>query len=393
MQLKILDIPKSQHSESLHLWFPNLFEFKGGIQVYLQDVLEAIQEQLPDLSLCIFDKLDRTKPVDKFNSTNYSFIFSGHFSGYLQTIHFTLNLIKKALLNQPTYILCGHLNFAPVAFWINRFTGIPYSIIVYGVDAWEIQSRWKIKALHAAQRIISISSYTSDRLIHEQGLPPEKIDLLPVTFDASRFKLSPKPDYLLERYGLKPSQPIILTVTRLSSTDGYKGYDQILQALPQIKHQLPDVHYILVGKGDDRPRIEQLIDKLGLQDSVTLAGFIPDSELGDHYNLCDVFAMPSRGEGFGIVYLEALACGKPTLGGNQDGAIDALCHGELGALVNPEDVAEIAETLIQILQGVYPNPLMYQPEALRQKVIDTFGFERFKQTLAELIQNSIAISK
>jgi len=104
--------------------------------------------------------------------------------------------------------------------------------------------------------------------------------------------------------------------------------------------------------------------------------------------MCDVFAMPSRGEGFGIVYLEALACGKPTLGGNQDGAIDALCHGELGALIDPQDVDAIAQTLIQILQGTYPNPLMYQPEALRQKVIDTFGFVRFQHTLAEVMKNS-----
>ncbi len=95
--------------------------------------------------------------------------------------------------------------------------------------------------------------------------------------------------------------------------------------------------------------------------------------------------MPSKGEGFGIVYLEALACGKPTLGGDRDGAIDALCHGELGALVNPDNIEEIAKTIIQILQGIYPHPIMYQPELLRQKVIETFGFDRFKQTLAKLM--------
>jgi glycosyltransferase involved in cell wall biosynthesis len=149
------------------------------------------------------------------------------------------------------------------------------------------------------------------------------------------------------------------------------------------------MHYMIVGKGDDRPRIEQLIREYQLQDCVTLAGFIPDAELCDYYNLCDVFVMPSKLEGFGIVYLEALACGKPTMGGDRDGAIDALCHGELGALVNPDDVGDIAQTILQILQGAYPNSLIYQPEALRQKVIDAFGFEQFKQTLAELMKNSL----
>ncbi len=136
-----------------------------------------------------------------------------------------------------------------------------------------------------------------------------------------------------------------------------------------------------------RPRIEKLIAELDLQDCVTLTGFIPDTELNDHYNLCDVFAMPSKGEGFGIVYLEALACGKPTLGGDRDGAIDALCQGELGILVNPNDIGAIAQNLSQILQGTHPHPLIYQPEILRQKVIDTFGFAQFQKTLKELMKD------
>jgi glycosyltransferase involved in cell wall biosynthesis len=246
------------------------------------------------------------------------------------------------------------------------------------------------QALHNADRILSISSYTRDRLIKEQNLDPNKISLLPCTFEANQFKISPKPAYLLEQYRFKPDQPIILTVSRLSAVEQYKGYDKILEALPQIRQTIPNVHYIIAGKGDDRPRIEQLIAQLGLQDCVTLAGFVPDEQLGDYYNLCDLFAMPSKCEGFGIVYLEALACGKPTLGGNRDGAIDALCHGELGALVDPDDVGAITQTIIQILQKTYPNSLLYNPEALRQRVIDVYGFERFQQTLAQYIDEFFA---
>jgi glycosyltransferase involved in cell wall biosynthesis len=95
--------------------------------------------------------------------------------------------------------------------------------------------------------------------------------------------------------------------------------------------------------------------------------------------------MPSKGEGFGIVYLEALACGKATIGGNQDGAIDALCNGELGALVDPDSIEQISKTLISILQGTYVNTLMYNPEALRQKVINIFGFEQFKKKMHNLL--------
>jgi phosphatidyl-myo-inositol dimannoside synthase len=371
-----------------HLWVPNLFEFKGGIQVYLQDVLEAIQYESLGLSLSVFDKLDRYLPKGRLGVERVSFFFSGNFPRFLQTLHFSINLILGALNERPNLILCGHLNFSPIAFWIHRWTRIPYWIVVYGTDAWDVQNHWKIKALHAADKIISISHYTRDRLIDEQGISPDKIKILPVTFDANRFEIGAKPDYLLRRYGLEQQQPILLTVCRLSSSDRYKGYDQILQALPEIRRRIPTIHYLLVGKGDDRPRIEQLIAELNLQECVTLTGFIPESELCDHYNLCDVFAMPSKGEGFGIVYLEALACGKPALGGNQDGAIDALCQGELGALVDPDDVDAIANTLIQILQGTYPSPLMYQPELLRQKIIELFSVEQFNKTLSELIKTS-----
>jgi glycosyltransferase involved in cell wall biosynthesis len=242
-------------------------------------------------------------------------------------------------------------------------------------------------ALHHADLILAVSGYTRDRLIKEQNLDPDKISVLYNTFDADKFVPASKPTYLLDRHQLKPEQPTILTVGRLSASEQYKGYDQIIRAIPKIRDLIPDVHYIIVGKGDDKLRIDQLITELKLETCVTLAGFVPEAELCDYYNLCDLFAMPSKGEGFGIVYLEALACGKPVLGSNQDAAVDALCHGKLGALVNPDDVDEIAQTIIQILQGTYPNPLMYQPESLRQQVIDTFGFEQFQKTLAGYLRD------
>ena len=377
----------NKNKNNIHLWFPNLFEFTGGIQTYCLFFLQAIQNVCPDHHYHVFIKHDKNSSPNFSSITPTQFHFAGSTPLALRTLVFAAQLIGWGIWKRPNLIITGHLNFTVAAYWLKRLTNIPYWTTAYGIEAWDIQNASVIKALHNADRILSISSYTRDRLIKEQNLDPNKIVILPCQFEPSRFKIAPKPTYLLEKYGLKREQPIILTVARLAEVERYKGYDQILQALPQIRQQIPDIHYIIVGKGNDETRIKQLITQLGLQDYVTLAGFIPDEQLCDYYNLCDVFAMPSKKEGFGIVYLEALACGKPVLGGNQDGAVDALCHGKLGALVNPDDVDEIARTIIQILQGTYPHHLMYQPESLRQQVIDTFGFEQFQKTLAGYLQD------
>jgi len=372
----------------LHLWFPGLFKFKGGIQVYTAFTLNALQQTYSKAHYDVFLKNDADFPTDHQFLERTRFHCTGEISSNLRTLIYALKLFRFGLQEKPNLIMVGHIHFTPPANWLKKIRGIPYWVFAYGIEAWDIQSPNLKKALHCADRILAISNYTRNRLIQDQNIDPARIFLLPCTLDPSGFQIKPKPIYLLTRHHLNPDQPTILTVARLSEVERYKGYDQILKALPKIRQVIPNVHYVLVGKGGDRPRIENLITQLQLQDCVTLAGFIPDEELCDYYNLCDVFAMPSKREGFGIVYLEALACGKPTLGGNQDGAVDALCNGTLGALVNPDNIEEIAQTLIQILQGNYPNALMYQPEQLRQKVIDTYGFERFKQTLAGYLAES-----
>ncbi|MEH2028146.1 MAG: glycosyltransferase [Nostoc sp.] len=370
----------------LHLWFPNIFEFKGGIQVYSAFLLEALQSLYPQIKYEVFLKHDTCITPNFSLKTNTKFHFAGKWNKTLRTLVFASKIFGYGFWQRPSLIISSHLNFTVVAYLLKYLTGIPYWAVAHGVDAWNITNPTLKTALSHADRILAVSEYTRDRLLKEQNLNPAKVSVLPNTFDTQRFQIAPKPQYLLERHSLTVEQPIILTVARLDNSERYKGYDQILVAMAEIRLAIPNAHYILVGKGSDRPRIEQLISRLNLDDCVTLAGFIPDSELCDYYNLCDVFAMPSKGEGFGIVYLEALACGKPTLAGNQDGAVDALCNGELGVLVNPDDVNTIALTLIQILQGTYPHPILYQPQILREQVIARFGFEQFQQTLAKLIQ-------
>ncbi|MDZ7962628.1 MAG: glycosyltransferase [Aulosira sp. DedQUE10] len=369
-----------------HLWIPALSSNNGGIQRYSSFLLQTLLTLEPELNYDIFLKHDIQTPSDISYRPNLHFHWAGIYPPNLRTLAFATQIFSRGMWQSPNLVISTHLNFTILAYWLKRLRGIPYWTIAHGIEAWNIQNLALQNALQAADRILCVSGYTRDRLLTEQNLDPNKICVLPNTFDPNRFQPAPKPNYLLLRYGLQQQQPVILTVARLSEAEQYKGYDQILRAMPQIRQIIPDVHYMIVGKGNDKNRIEQMITKLGLQNCVTLAGFVPEEQLCDYYNLCDVFAMPSKGEGFGIVYLEALGCGKPVLGGNQDGAIDALCHGEMGVLVNPSDVESIAQALIQILQGTDPNRLLYRPESLRQKVIDTFGFEQFQRTLEKYLE-------
>jgi len=297
--------------KEIHVWLPGIFDYKGGIQVYSTFLVQALEQVLPNSNRCIFLKNDRPKTDDLGFDPQTQFHFAGQWdSTPWHTAFFSSQVLRAAIFNRPDLIICGHVNFSPLAANISNSFNIPYWVIVHGIDVWNLSDPAKINALKSANRIISVSQYTGDRLVKEQNISPNQISLLPNTFNINKFIIAPKPQYLLEKFNLNPDQPVILTIARLAEEEGYKGYDQIIRALPKIIKTIPNIHYLIGGKGGDRLRIEKLIQDLNLENHVTLAGFIPDEELCDYYNLCDVFAMPSKGEGFGIVYLEAMACGK-----------------------------------------------------------------------------------
>ena len=233
--------------------------------------------------------------------------------------------------------------------------------------------------------MVSVSRHTERRLIEEQDLDPSRIALLPGTFDPDLFQPREPSSSLRGRLGIEPGQPVLLTVARLAGPERHKGYDVVLEALPGIRARIPGVHYVLVGEGNDRARIEGRVRELDLGSCVTLAGFVPDAELPDYYSLCSAFAMPSKREGFGIVYLEAMACGKPAIAGDRDGARDALLDGEIGVLVDPDDVEAFAAAAVEVLSGNHPNRAIYDSVGLRRRVIESFGPERFRERLEHIL--------
>ena len=172
--------------------------------------------------------------------------------------------------------------------------------------------------------------------------------ILPNCVDLERFQPQDRNSTLVERYGLQSSK-VILTVGRLAAAERYKGFDQVIELMPQLLKRFPTLKYLIVGDGDDRARLEAKAGALGVSDRVVFTGHIPETEKVAHYNLADVYVMPSTGEGFGIVLIEAAACGVPVVGSRVDGSREALLDGRLGRLVDPAQADELLDAVSAVL--------------------------------------------
>jgi len=237
-----------------------------------------------------------------------------------------------------------------------RLFGIPYINYIHGEEItthapYRFFGRRRRNYLDKADGIVAVSRFTRQALIEQMGVSPDKITLIENGVDAERFQPAPKDPTLIARYQLQGKQ-ILLTVGRLVER---KGIDMMLQALPRILQICPAAHYIVVGEGEYRQSLENLVVELGLQSSVTFTGRIDYAELAAHYQLCDLFVMPNRElanhdtEGFGLVYLEANACGKAAISGLAGGVVEAVRHGENGLNVDGTNPEAIAAAVIDLL--------------------------------------------
>jgi glycosyltransferase involved in cell wall biosynthesis len=222
--------------------------------------------------------------------------------------------------------------------------------------------------------------------------------VLPNCVDLSAFVPGPKSGALLERYGLR-GKKILMTLGRLASEERYKGFDEVLEVLPQLSRVIPDLAYLICGDGADRNRLVAKAKGLGLGviehgqtgpasdisvsvPRVIFAGRIADKEKADHFRLADVYVMPSSGEGFGIVYLEALACGVPVIGSKADGSREALLNGKLGTLVDPRDPDELITAIVRGLSGSSEKA---RSAPLNGESVEFFSAARFEQRVHEIL--------
>lgn len=347
----------------------------GGIALYNRDVIEAMCLDPTIGEVVALPRVAKLPLVgDLPDKLDFDLSALGGFGAYVRAV------MRAMRRGRYDLVYCAHLNLLPLARVVASLLRKPLVLAIYGIDAWEPSQRaWSRRLARSADHVMSISQVTLDRFRSWAAYPDAATTLMPNAIHLDEFAVGPKNPVLEERYGLK-GRKVVMTFGRLAGSERYKGFDRMLETLPTIVARRPDVSYVIAGDGSDRGRLEAKARDMGLADHVVFTGMVLDEEKADHYRLADVYSMPSRGEGFGFVLLEAMACGIPSIGSTRDGTREAMREGLLGPIVDPLDVEAVADAVISSLD---------RPRAIPAG-LDYFAFPEFAKRFAAMTSKLMA---
>ena len=286
-------------------------------------------------------------------------------------------------------VVALHPNLAPISQMMKvRAPRLRSIVFAHGVEVWTPLSLLRRRALARADRVVAPSADTLAHLAAQQGIPQDKLFLLPWALDPDWEErlpvasLSPPPEGF-------PSGRVILSVGRWSAAERYKGLDHLITVLPRLLGSAPDVSLVAIGDGDDRPRLESLAAECGVSGRVHFLTRVTQDELMSSYAHCTLFALPSGGEGFGLVFLEAMACGKPVIGGAHGGTPEIIEDGVSGILAPHGDWDALQRALESLLAD--PVRAAKMGERGRIRVQQEYRFGTFAARLNQLLDEVLAI--
>jgi len=270
----------------------------------------------------------------------------------------TLQVSRIVSRVRPDVIHCGKcLPEGLIAALVKRWHGLPFHCFVHGEELTlagtsKELTRLTRRVLRESAGVVANSRHTRDILMRTWELPEHHITVMHPGVDTLKFTPAPGSSVVRERLGWT-NRRVILTVGALQKR---KGQDMLIRALPAIRAKCPDVLYAIAGEGWERPYLEGLVAEHGVSDAVQFRGVPTDAELVDCYQQCDLFALPNRQvgwdfEGFGIVLLEAQACGKPVIAGRSGGTVEAMDPSSTGELVDCDTPDALAEAAVRLLES------------------------------------------
>ncbi len=344
---------------------PELFARESGIQRIMRLYLKALCDMADagdEVRLVVLN--DPDFPAARLQQHANEKLTQRHPCGRRKTA-FVWRALRAAA--GADRVVCGHLGQLSGA-WLARclHPRLEYSLVAHGIEVWRTYTWLERLALRRARRILCVSDFTRREMQRRIALPESRFVVVPNALDPL-FDHAPAGD------APAPGETVILTVARLDATERYKGVDHLIAAMPAVRRHVPAARLRVIGTGSDLPRLKDLAVRAGGNDAVEFAGFVDDAGLRAAYRACTLFALPSSGEGFGIVFLEAIAHGKPCLGARA-GATPEIIDDASGVLVDHGDIPQIAAKLVWALQR------QWNAEQIRQRAAQ-FSYPAFQERL------------
>ena len=273
---------------------------------------------------------------------------------FTRLIVYAIYFLRQLIVFKPDVVFSSTWQpYGPIIVTLARIFNFSSHFQVHGVEILTAQDNWlhkklMIYTLKRSNGIFAMGSFQLKNLV-KLGINKEKISIILDGTDPIKFRSGLDSSHLINKHNLK-GKKIILTVSNLYP---HKGQDKIIKTLPKIVESVPNIVYLIIGKGPQYNYLKSLSAKYGVKDKVIFTGYVDNDDLPYYYNLCDIFVMLSkevRGantgtEGYGLVFVEANACGKPTIGSRSGGIYDAIINGETGYLINSEDTNEILDKI------------------------------------------------
>lgn len=360
--------------------FPEL-DAPGGIQRAGRHLAFVLSEYADSHNMEYrFLSLNDSQELHRMHIADREFVFTGAARGKARFAATAMRAARR----RPKVVLAAHPNLAPIVTAMKVLAPRMKSIIcTHGVEVWEPLSLIRRQSLRRADLVLAPSRATADFVESVQGVPRKRIRVLPWALDPD-FETMATANAASKLPALFPTGPVILTVGRWVASERYKGMDTIILALPRLLLRWPDLQLVLVGSGDDRQWLESIAQESGVRLHVNFLANLPYSELSACYAACRIFALPSRGEGFGFVYLEAMARSKPVIGGAHGGAPEVIQDGHTGYLVQHGDSGQLATSIDAILSN--PELAGQMGKRGRERVDKEFRFNVFAKAFKKILR-------
>lgn len=351
---------------------PDLYERPGGIARYAQMVCCALASTNVQLQVVALMDHNEDGHAPTFNPSGKSYVACGG-----SRLLLARKCIEMTVRFSPDIILVGHVNFALLGFMLARLAHAKYATFIYGVDVWYPLSWPRRLGLQQSDKIIAISQFTVAQALKCQNIvAKDKVDIL---HNCLPFQIVEREPCQRQMRSLS-----ILTVSRLVE---HKGHEYVLRAMPLLLEDFPQLIYHVVGEGEIVGKLHHLAQDLGIADSVQFHGRVSEEMLDKHYANASVFVMPSRGEGFGFVFIEAMARGIPVVAGNMDASPEVVMDGQTGCIVDPTSVEAIAMAIRHLLEDAQLRQQMGQNAY--KYATQQFGFDRFQQSLSNYLSELV----